>query len=558
MEIRGVVTTRNRQPATAEAPRPRPAELPGDDAVAGVHHHHFAGHAARQVGEEEQAGMADLLLGDVAPERRTLGVLLQHVGEAANPTRRQGADRTGGDRVHADVARPELERELSHALLEDRLGAAHHVVGGDGPLGGEVGEGHDARAVLLEQWEHAMRHVEQRVGADLERELEALARRGDEQPFEILLLGEGDAMHQVVDRAPVGAEPLRDRVDLRILGDVALEQEHPRTAGHDFFDHALEALVGIGEAEIRPGLVQLVGDRPRKTAVVGHAHHQRSFSRQVDRHHASVSTANHVEHRAGPVRSRSSRVREHGIWFDPRTNPNAGERRRAIGPRDVRRVKRSTAPRKPAAAGRPRTLESVARAVVRCERCPRLREYCAAVARARRRAFRDEVYWGKPVPGFGDPLARLLIVGLAPGAHGANRTGRMFTGDSSGDWLYRALFEFGYASQASSTARDDDLELEDCYITAAARCAPPDNRPTPGELAHCLPYLEAELALLPRVRVVMTLGRVALDAWLRASGWWERLAARDRPPFEHGAETARSSIATRPAPVSQVVVGKCR
>ena len=199
----------------------------------------------------------------------------------------------------------------------------------------------------------------------------------------------------------------------------------------------------------------------------------------------------------------------------------------------MRPVKRA-APRSLARLG---TLEAVARAVVRCERCPRLRDYCATVAREKKRAFRDQSYWGKPVPGFGDPRARLLIVGLAPAAHGANRTGRMFTGDSSGDWLYRALFDHGFASQAESAGRDDGLELEGCYVTAAARCAPPANRPTPGELERCRPYLEAELALLPRVGVVLTLGRIALDAWLRASGWWERLAPRDRPRFVHGGET---------------------
>jgi len=180
----------------------------------------------------------------------------------------------------------------------------------------------------------------------------------------------------------------------------------------------------------------------------------------------------------------------------------------------------------------------VARAVVRCERCPRLRAFCLRIATEKKREFRDETYWGKPVPGFGDPRARMLIVGLAPAAHGGNRTGRSFTGDSSGDWLYRALFEHGFATQPTSARRGDGLELIDCYIAAAARCAPPDNKPTPGELANCRPYLEAELVLLSRVKVVVTLGRIALDAWLRASGWWTRLPARERPPFAHGAETA--------------------
>jgi uracil-DNA glycosylase len=159
------------------------------------------------------------------------------------------------------------------------------------------------------------------------------------------------------------------------------------------------------------------------------------------------------------------------------------------------------------------------------------------VAAQKKREFRDEDYWGKPVPGFGDPRARLLVVGLAPAAHGGNRTGRVFTGDSSGDWLYRALHAHGFASQPQSIARGDGLELVDCYVTAAGRCAPPDNRPTPGELASCRPYLEAEIELLDRVRVVVTLGRIALDAWLRASGRWESTPARERPPFVHAGES---------------------
>jgi len=159
------------------------------------------------------------------------------------------------------------------------------------------------------------------------------------------------------------------------------------------------------------------------------------------------------------------------------------------------------------------------------------------VAREKKRAFRDEVYWGRPVPGWGDPRARLLVVGLAPAAHGANRTGRMFTGDSSGDWLYAALHRFGFASRSRATARDDGLALTDCWITAAARCAPPDNTPSPAELARCRPYLEDELRLLARVRVVVVLGRIAHDGFLKAAGWWARLPPARRPHFAHGAVT---------------------
>jgi uracil-DNA glycosylase family 4 len=141
-------------------------------------------------------------------------------------------------------------------------------------------------------------------------------------------------------------------------------------------------------------------------------------------------------------------------------------------------------------------------------------EYDREVARVRRRAYRDETYWGKPVPGFGDPEARLLIVGLAPGAHGANRTGRVFTGDSSGDLLYRVLYETGFASQPHSTSRDDGLTLHGAYIAAAVRCAPPDNKPSTDEIANCRPYLQREIDALKQVRVVVALGKLAFDNYL--------------------------------------------
>ena len=183
-----------------------------------------------------------------------------------------------------------------------------------------------------------------------------------------------------------------------------------------------------------------------------------------------------------------------------------------------------------------REWAALERRIHACALCPRLRRHCERIARVKRRAFAEQVYWGKPVAGFGDTHARLLIVGLAPAAHGANRTGRMFTGDSSGDWLYAALHAHGFASQPTSSARDDGLELKDAFITAAARCAPPDNKPTPLELSRCRPYLERELALLDRVRVVLALGAIAQRAYLEAAGWWARLAPRERPRFAHGAE----------------------
>src|SRR3989442_7731776 len=184
------------------------------------------------------------------------------------------------------------------------------------------------------------------------------------------------------------------------------------------------------------------------------------------------------------------------------------------------------------------SLAAVNRAVVACHRCPRLRAYCQRVARDRKREFRDWTYWGKPVPGSGDPNGRLLIVGVAPAAHGANRTGRMFTGDSSGNWLYEALYRYGFASQPEAASRDDGLTLSDCYISAAARCAPPGNKPSRAELDRCRPYLGAELGLLARVRVVVTLGRIAHESWLKAAGWWERLAPPARPPVAHRSAAA--------------------
>jgi uracil-DNA glycosylase len=184
-----------------------------------------------------------------------------------------------------------------------------------------------------------------------------------------------------------------------------------------------------------------------------------------------------------------------------------------------------------------RTLSAVRRSIVSCERCPRLRAHCRRIARTKKREFRDWTYWGRPVPGFGDPHARLLIVGLAPAAHGGNRTGRVFTGDSSGDWLYEALHRFGFASRPTSLSRHDGLRLTDCYVDAAARCAPPDNKPTSRELAACRPYLEAEIRLLRRVRVVVTLGRVAFESYLKASGFQDGRGRFTAPRFAHGARS---------------------
>ncbi len=167
------------------------------------------------------------------------------------------------------------------------------------------------------------------------------------------------------------------------------------------------------------------------------------------------------------------------------------------------------------------------RQIIGCERCPRLIEHCRHIAVTRRRAFRDCDYWGKPVPSFGDVDARLLILGLAPGAHGANRTGRMFTGDRSGEFLYRSLYAAGFASQPTSQSIDDGLELRDAWITACGHCAPPDNKPTPEELRNCRPFLLRELELLTKVRVVVVLGKIAFDTYLgvlKSRGEIERLS----------------------------------
>jgi uracil-DNA glycosylase family 4 len=163
-------------------------------------------------------------------------------------------------------------------------------------------------------------------------------------------------------------------------------------------------------------------------------------------------------------------------------------------------------------------------------------EYRAEVGRVKRRAYRDWNYWAKPVPGFGDPKARLLLVGLAPGAHGANRTGRMFTGDSSGDFLYKVLFATGFASQPTSVSRDDGLKLMDAYISAAVRCAPPDNKPTVEEIRTCRPYMQRELELLENVEVVVALGRLAFDVYLAILRDQGKIARRSGFIFAHDAE----------------------
>jgi uracil-DNA glycosylase family 4 len=186
-------------------------------------------------------------------------------------------------------------------------------------------------------------------------------------------------------------------------------------------------------------------------------------------------------------------------------------------------------------------LQALQARIVECHRCPRLVEWREQVAREKRAAFRDQEYWGRPVPGFGDPGAGLMVVGLAPAAHGANRTGRMFTGDRSGDWLYAALHRAGFANQPTSTDRDDGLELHGAWITSPVKCAPPANKPTPAERDACRPFIDEELEILSQVRVVVALG---------SFGWAEAarvLGFARRPTFGHGAEAV--------APDGRVLLG---
>lgn len=191
------------------------------------------------------------------------------------------------------------------------------------------------------------------------------------------------------------------------------------------------------------------------------------------------------------------------------------------------RVKTNPAPRN--------ELTALNRQITGCRLCPRLIAHCREAARVKRRAYLDWSYWGKPVPSFGDSSARLLVLGLAPGAHGANRTGRMFTGDRSGDFLYRAMFRAGFASQPESLHAQDGLELRDTWITAAAHCAPPDNKPTPEELRNCRPFLEREFELLTNLRVVVALGKIAFDTYLGLLKSGGKIGRVSEFRFAHGA-----------------------
>jgi uracil-DNA glycosylase family 4 len=181
------------------------------------------------------------------------------------------------------------------------------------------------------------------------------------------------------------------------------------------------------------------------------------------------------------------------------------------------------------------SLDRVTEEVVTCRACPRLVAWRELVAAEKRASFRDETYWGRPVPGFGDPAASLLVVGLAPAAHGGNRTGRVFTGDRSGDWVFRAMWKAGFANQPTSVAAGDGLRLTGAWVAAVVRCAPPANKPTPAERDRCMPYLARELALLAGVRVIVALGQFAYDAACRL------LAVRPRPRFGHGVEVPLST-----------------
>ena len=184
----------------------------------------------------------------------------------------------------------------------------------------------------------------------------------------------------------------------------------------------------------------------------------------------------------------------------------------------------------------PHWLSVLNRELITCTRCPRLVEYRETIGRVKRRAYMDQEYWAKPVPGFGDPNARVVVVGLAPGAHGSNRTGRPFTGDGSGYFMYRLLYKAGFASQPNATHRGDGLQLRDMYITAVGRCAPPGNKPTPKELDNCTTWLDRELAGLKNVRVVVVLGKIAFDSYLRHLRRTRQGIPEKKPAFGHGVE----------------------
>jgi uracil-DNA glycosylase family 4 len=192
----------------------------------------------------------------------------------------------------------------------------------------------------------------------------------------------------------------------------------------------------------------------------------------------------------------------------------------------------------------PTWLKDLNAEVIACTRCPRLVIYREQVAREKRRAYRDHDYWGKPVPGFGDPNARVMVLGLAPGAHGSNRTGRPFTGDASGKFMYPVLHETGFANQPFATDRNDGLVLKNLYITAAARCAPPDNKPLPQELANCAPYLDRELECLKNLKVIVALGKIGFDAYLNYLKRRGALPTRKTYIFKHGASYKMSDGCT--------------
>jgi uracil-DNA glycosylase family 4 len=192
----------------------------------------------------------------------------------------------------------------------------------------------------------------------------------------------------------------------------------------------------------------------------------------------------------------------------------------------------------PPASAASLALDALNARIVACDSCPRLRAYCAAIAREKRRQWRDWSYWGKPVPSFGDPEARVLVFGLAPGAHGSNRTGRPFTGDGSGNFMFPVLYEAGFASQPNSVSRDDGMTLTDMWISASVRCAPPGNKPSPEEQRNCSHWLDEEMALLPRVKVVVCLGKIGFDAFVAYLLRAGVVASRKGIEFAHGAEYA--------------------
>ena len=268
----------------------------------------------------------------------------------------------------------------------------------------------------------------------------------------------------------------------------------------------------------------------------------------LDAGHSQLHRGRLRSRRCSGLRQRDDRIAARGalaLRAASDAHTDAPARRAQFEPVDVGWNRHLCCPGAARVSGADMSLQAINRRVVQCARCPELRSYCAQIASAKKLAYADSVYWGKPVPSFGDPAAQVMLVGLAPGAHGSNRTGRPFTGDGSGKFLYPALFRAGLASQPTALARDDGLQLQNCMITAAVRCAPPANKPTPHQLVNCPPYLAEEFTALAHVRVIVALGAIALRAVLKMLRDSSCALAPERPTFGHGVESVATGRGRR-------------